>query len=155
MYITLDEWVEKANTLNKSYNSRKSLRQDCEKKLKDHFVIMEYGHKKLISVYPIHVEETGDNRVHMMRDVKWYHVDKSIRLMDTDKMVAGIVSVLKDKVDVEELIKDALYDSNPETLEEVFERAVVKKGSIKSKEGCYKLAIGGKPGKPFEFMLRD
>jgi len=155
-YITLEEWKERANKLNKSYDSRTKLRHDCEKKLGDYFLVLEYGAKKLVGIYPCHVEETGDDRVHTMRDVKWYCIgDKHLKLMDAEKMIEGIIDVLHDKVDVKKLIEDALHDSSPDDLQEIFDRAVIKKGKVREKEGCYKLLIGGKRGQPFEFMLRS
>ena len=73
---------------------------------------------------------------------------------DTEKLVKEIVEVLKDKISVEKFLEDVLNDIDPEELEEIYERAVVKKGKIREEEGCYKLLIGGKRGAPFELMLR-
>ena len=75
--------------------------------------------------------------------------------MNTKKFIDALVEKLTPHVSVEELLRDTLYDTNPEDLKEMYERVIEKKGSIREKPGCYKLMLGGKRGVPFQFMLRE
>jgi len=148
--MELEEWTERKDKLKNRYKNREDLRKDCVKKLdKDNFVFMEFV--DLIGIYPV-----GIDSLHTMRDVKWYNVkDDSLEAMETKEKIKQITNILKDHVTLEKVIEDALTETNPSDLNEIFERVVLKRGKIKEEEGCYKLILGGKRGAPFEFALRD
>jgi len=158
--IKLETWRKYIDSLKKNYKNIKELREDTKKKCKNHHVIMIYDDRGIVGVYPGQgVDQYGehaDDRVHTMRDVKWYYIRKTtLRQLDIEKMIDELVEKFRDKLSVDKILRDALYDTNPEDLNEMFERAVIKKGKVKEKEGCYKLIIGGKRGSPMEFMVRE
>jgi len=150
--MELEEWTERKDKLKDRYKNREELRKDCIKKLdKENFVFMEYTYDNLIGIYPVGIDFS-----HTMRDVKWYHTkDDCLEAMETKEKIKQIASILKDHVTIEKLIEDALTETNPNDLNEIFERVVLKKGKVREVEGCYKLILGGKRGTPFEFPLRD
>jgi len=156
--INLTEWRSKLDKLETEYRSINKLRDDAKEKLGEYFILMEYGEKNLIGLYPSgKVDEyEGDERLHTMRDVRWYYIMKTkLKLLDTEKMVGALVDKLKDKLSTEEILRDALYDTTPDDLKEMFERAIINKGKVREKGGCYKLCIGGKRGRPLELMVRN
>lgn len=157
--ITLFEWRKKVKKLKGFYNTREELRKDANKKLDVHYHIIEIPTKNCIGIYPIFYIEGGkdDDRLHVMRDVCFYRVNdkEELQQLDSEKLIDALVEKLKGSISIEPILRDALYDTNPDDLMEIFERAVVKKGKVREKGGCYKLSIGGKPGAPFELSLRD
>jgi len=156
--ITLKEWRKKAGKLNKKYSDVIALGKDAEKRLNKYYYIQDVPVRKFLMIYPLFVEEGGkdDERIHQMRDcVVYKKEDGALYKLDAEKMMTAIVSKLVKHVSPEDVIKDALSDLAPEDFEEVFERAVIKNGKVREKEGCYKLILGGKRGSPFQFMIRD
>jgi hypothetical protein len=158
--MTLETWRKKCKKMNVSYDSISNLQDDANKKLgADNYYITTVPKIKIIIVYPFAVVEGGkdDDRIHLSRDALFYFLTEkgTHKKMNTEKFINALVEKLTPHVSVEELVRDALYDTNPEDLKEMYERVVEKKGSIKEKPGCYKLRLGGKRGVPFEFMLRD
>lgn len=148
---TLKDWKEKAAQLKNSYKSFAKLMDDCIIIFRENFAIVHQ--KGLAIVYPDSLEDAEE--FHKIRDAIIYkRIGSTIKRIDTEKLVKEIVEVLKDKISVEKFLEDVLNDIDPEDLEEIYERAVVKKGKIREEEGCYKLLIGGKRGAPFELMLR-
>lgn len=81
--------------------------------------------------------------------------EDKIQKVDVARLRKELVKVLTPHITVEKLVEDALECQTAYDLQEIYERAVLKKGKIKEEEGCYKLLIGGKRGHPFEFMLRE
>lgn len=148
---TLKDWKEKASQLKNSYRSYGKLIDDCTSIFKENFIVVYHG--KLAIIYPNEVEDADE--FHKIRDAVIYkRTGHTIKKIDTEKLISEIVNVLKDKISVEKLLKDVLNDIEPEELEEIYERAVIKEGKVREEEGCYKLLIGGKRGAPFELMLR-
>lgn len=148
------EWIEKKKTLNDKYDTVDELIEHCDKTFGKHYGTIFLALNKMLMVRPVLIE--GDEHIHISRDSVLYRKkDGKWHLIDTKKLVDVLVEHLKDHVSVEKLVEDALYDTSPEELDELFERVVKKKGSIREEEGCYKLVIGGKRGQPMEFMLRD
>ena len=78
-----------------------------------------------------------------------------LKEINIEKLKSGIIKELSDKINTTALLDDVLGDMSIHSLEELSARAVDKKGSVKSKEGCYKLVIGGKKGRPMQLMLRE
>jgi|Deesub1362A_J573_1020465.scaffolds.fasta_scaffold13388_3 uncharacterized protein (DUF2267 family) len=149
--LTLKEWKEITNQLKNSYKSFTKLQEDCAKIIPCDFAIVYQ--KGMAVIYPESLEDAEE--FHRIRDAVIYkRIGSTIKRVDTEKLVSEIVNVLKDKISVEKLLEDVINDIDPEDLEEIYERAVVKKGKIREEEGCYKLLIGGKRGAPFELMLR-
>jgi len=157
--ITLEEWRKKANNLEPEYKTLDKLREDAMKMIGESYhYITDIPITKMVIVYPFGVIEYGadDERIHLSRDAVFYFKNKGLlRRLDTEKLIDTLVLELVPYVTVEPIIRDALYDTNPDDLKEMYERVVIKKGSVKEKPGCYKLVIGGKRGTPFQFMLRD
>lgn len=56
---------------------------------------------------------------------------------------------LAEGLDAQALLEDLLKTKPLETTLEVAARLTHPEASVKSKEGCFKLLIGGKPGRPY------
>ena len=155
--IDLDEWRRRIKKMKNYYQKVEDLRKDAKKLLRDHYTISEIPDRNFFAVYPANYREyVKDERLHIQRDCLFYHIKKDgFCLMDSQKFVDEIAVKMKDKVDIELLIKDALYDADPDELMEIYERLVKNNASIRSGDGCYKFFIGGRPGRPFEFNLRS
>jgi len=151
-------WVKLSENLKEEYETVNDLQMACEEIFSDHCIVMIYNGLETIGVYPSNFDTdyANDHRIHLMRDVVWYeNKGEKIKKMDSARKIEAIVEAIQDKVDVQKLLIDRLNDSNPEELQELFERAVLKKGAVKEKEGCYKLLVGGKRGKPYEFAILE
>jgi len=158
--ITLVKWGKKAKKMKVQYKGLGELQEDAVKKIgDDYFYVTNVPKLKIIIVYPFGVIEGGrdDDRIHLSRDALFYYKNEkgNYKKMNTEKFINALVEKMTPHVNIEELIRDALYDTTPEDLREMYERVIEKKGSIKDKPGCYKIALGGKKGAPFEFMLRN
>lgn len=158
--ITLKVWRGRGKKLKVKYKDFKELEEDANKKIKsEYYYITTVPKLKLIMIYPFSIIEYGkdDERVHLSRDCLFYFATEKneYKKMNTEKFINKLVDKLVPHVSVEELVRDALYDTNPEDLREMYERVIEKKGSVRDKPGCYKLMLGGKKGAPFEFMLRE
>ena len=152
--MKFEEWIEKKNALNDKYNTVDELIDHCDEVFGKYYGTIFLALNKMLAVRPIGIE--GDDNVHISRDSALYRKkEDGWYSIDTMKLIDILVEHLKEHVSVEKIIEDALTDAPPEVLEDLFERVVIKKGSIREKEGCYKLLIGGKRGQPMEFMLRD
>lgn len=148
------EWIEKKKSLKDKYDSVDKLIDHCDKIFGKYYGTIFLALNKMLMVRPVLIE--GDEHIHISRDsVLYRRKGNKWHLVDTMKLINVLVEHLKEHVSVEKLVEDALCDTSPEQLEELFERVVKKKGSIREEEGCYKLIIGGKRGQPMEFMLRD
>jgi len=75
--------------------------------------------------------------------------------INIEKLKQEIIKKLSDKINTTAMLDDVLGDLTIQGLKELHSRTVEHKGKVKSKEGCYKLTIGGKKGRPMELMLRD
>jgi len=60
---------------------------------------------------------------------------------------------LAEGLDKEALLEDLLKSKPLETTLEVAARLTNDEAMVKSKEGCFKLLIGGKPGRPYELDI--
>jgi hypothetical protein len=83
-----------------------------------------------------------DFEVYGMKKKKLQKIDMKVLVQETTKVLAKHVRP-------EVVVKNILRDLSPSEIVEVFERAVIKKGKIKSGNGCFELRIGGKKGYPF------
>lgn len=156
--ISSQEWVKRAEKLKERYKSTAALLKACDDIFGEYYALMIYSGKKLVGVYPSNVEEdiAHDHRFHTMRDIRWYlNTEGKLQQLETEKMIDALVERFKEEIDISAIIRDRLHDSNPDEIDELFERAIIKKGSVKEKEGCYKLMVGGKRGKPYEFNILD
>ena len=157
--ITLEEWRKKASDMKIQYDNLSEIEKDADKKLGEYYYFASVPKIKMIIIHPFNVIEGGkdDDRIHLSRDALFFNLskEKNYKMIDTKRVVEVLVEKLAPYVDIKELVKDALYDTDPEALKEMYDRVVLKKGKIKDKPGCYKLVIGGKRGLPFEFMLRN
>jgi len=157
--ITFEVWRKRQKKMNNSYKSFEEISKDAEKKLKkDYHYLTTLPMINVIIVRPFNLLEGGkdDEREHLLRDCLFYvQSEGKYQKLDTEKMIDELVDKLTEHISVENLVRDALYDTTPDRLKEMYERVVENKGSVKEKEGCYKLVIGGKRGQPMEFMLRD
>jgi hypothetical protein len=151
-------WVKKSKKLKKKYDDVNELQKACENLFGDHSIVMVYNGLHHVAVYPSNIEDDTkeDHRIHLMRDVVWYNKEEEqLTRMDIEEKIKLIVDKIKDKVNIEQLLVDRFHDSDPEELQEMFERVVLNQGAVKDKEGCYKLMVGGKKGKPYEFTILD
>ena len=158
--ITLEKWRKKASKMNLRYKNIADIEKDADKKIRnEYFYVTSIPKVNVIVVYPFSVIEGGkdDDRIHLSRDALFYFKSEKgkYKKMNTKKFIDELTEKLYTYVDVKELIRDTLYDTNPQDLRELYERAIENKGKIKDAPGCYKLKIGGKRGAPFELMLRD
>jgi len=147
------EWVEKTKKLKKEYSSIEELEQDCKKLLGTNWQISKRA-DNTVAILPIKLEY--DEEIHASRDLPIFFLKgKKLYKMDAEKLMQEIVKILADKLNVHEFLADVLSSLHPNELQEVYERTVIKKGKVKATEGCYKLLIGGKRGRPMELMLRE
>jgi len=65
----------------------------------------------------------------------------------------GMAKKLAEGLDAEALMEDLLKSKPLETTLEVAARLNHPDASVRSKEGCFKLLIGGKPGRPIELDI--
>jgi len=157
--ITLEKWRKKAKKMNVKYENLQQLSDDACKKIGNSYhYISNVPIVKMLIIYPFGVIEYGkdDERIHLSRDALFYvMIEKGYKKLNTEKLINELVIKLAPAVNTEELVRDALYDTNPDDLKELYERVIVKEGKVRDKPGCYKLVVGGKRGTPFELMLRD
>jgi hypothetical protein len=156
--ILLDDWKEWAKRLKPSYDTIDDIIKDSTKILGDYYYTTTVPKMNILVVYPFNHKERGSrgDRIHIARDAIFYtEKDGKYQKLNTEKMIEELVGRLVSHISIEHLVRDVLYDTNPDDLREIYERVVEKNGSIKEEPGCYKLLIGGKKGPPFEMALRD
>ena len=156
LYDDLKEWKRQAKKLEDYYDDIESLAEDAEEIFKGNCAIVVVSAKKLISVRPNFLR-VGDENWHISRDSILYKIedDGSLHKIDTEEIIDELVEYLSDKITVEKLMKDVLNKLEPDDLFEIYERAIIKKGKVREEEGCYKLLVGGKKGRPFEVFIVD
>ena len=152
--MTYKEWMKLKKKLKNEYHSVDDVIVDCDKTFEKHYGTIFLGLNKMLMVRPVAIED--DDHLHLSRDTALFRKKNNIWVyVDTKALIDELVNHLKEHVSVEKIIEDALCDTDPDELEEIFDRVVNKKGKIREEEGCYKLIIGGKRGQPMEFMLRE
>lgn len=152
----LSDWVVKASKLHESYDTIDSLWHDCDILFgTKNFSITFLGNNRFLVVEPIYI--TKKDSFHGNRDAVVFirQLNDTFHKVNLQEMVVQLAEVLAEYVSAKKLIKDVLDNVEPDELEDLYERVIVKKGKVKEEEGCYKLLIGGKRGSPFELMLRD
>ena len=82
---------------------------------------------------------------------------KKINKKERKELLEKLAGKLAPSVKVKDLLIDTLGELRPSELKEIVSRLDSPKNEtkVRSEEGCYKLLIGGKKGKPYELMLRD
>jgi hypothetical protein len=70
------------------------------------------------------------------------------------KLVKEIVKKLKSKVDIGKFLLDKFDDESIETIKDIHTR-LTKDATVKNKDGCFYLSIGGRRGKPAKLFLRE
>ena len=166
--IEIDAWLKKAKKLNKKYSSYLELKNDCIKKIGQHYFVLIDGVNKdganSVSVDLMNVLEGGrdHDRVHVSRDVPTYYFNKdgSLEMLNTKKLIEELVPELAKHVSVDVLVEDTLQDLSPSRLKDIHERVIgrlkeKKTTKIKQKPGCLYLSIGGKRGPPDNLFLRE
>ena len=80
-----------------------------------------------------------------------FHIESEYPLLfkDITPDFKSLAKKLAEGLDAEALMEDLLRSKPLETTLEVSARLTNEDASVKSKEGCFKLLIGGKPGRPF------
>ena len=152
-WMKTTEWVEKTKKLKKEYSSIEELEQDCKKLLGTNWQISKRA-DNIVAVLPLQLIQ--DEEIHKARDVPLFLLKKEkLHKIDTEKLMQEIAKILAKKINIQDFLIDVLSSLAPDELQEVYERAVVKKGKVRATEGCYKLLIGGKRGYPMELMLRE
>jgi hypothetical protein len=91
----------------------------------------------------------GDRCVAFMRERN----AGAMKRIDQKRLRKELAELLVQALDPKSFIDDYVMTLDPMDLLEAYDRAVVKKGKIKAKEGCYKFEIHGQRGKPQELML--
>ena len=85
-----------------------------------------------------------------------YRMDKEtgeFNEIDFEKMINEIVDVLKDKVDIKDILYDLLKSqTREEAVLEIYSRITGKKAkvTVRGKDECFVITIGGKRGRPFK-----
>ena len=140
--------IQKYKRLKDKYKTLEELKDDI---LEDYIFVFRKK-DNLVVVTPYEVDEG----VHINQVAHYYYYsDNCIKKIDVDKLKKELIEILSKHITIKKLIEDVLNTIPPDELMEIYERAVVKKGKIKEEEGCYKLLIGGKRGKPYELAIRD
>ena len=87
--------------------------------------------------------------------IRVYKIESEYPLLFTEVPLdfKGMAKKLAEGLNAEALIEDLLKSKPLETTLEVAARLEHPNASVKSKEGCYKLLIGGKPGRPLELDI--
>ena len=161
--ISIDQWRKKAKKLSKEYATYMALKKDCFKVFGDpiYFGILDHVEKNILGVLPGNIKEDSvHDRIHSSRDFVSYKTneDGSFTKIDTNRMIKEMAVVLKKNFtekDIALLLEDVLQDQTPPDLLELYSRITKKEDvSIKTDPGCFKMKIGGKPGHPFELMIR-
>jgi hypothetical protein len=75
--------------------------------------------------------------------------------VEQEKLRKELAEVLIKNFSPDKFMEDYLETLMPEEIFEAYTRAVVKKGKVREKEGCYKFLLFGKKGEPMELMLRN
>jgi len=73
-----------------------------------------------------------------------------------EEMTKTIIEFLSKKIDVKDILSDLLKAHTPEqTVVDIYERVTKSnfKASVKSKEGCFSISIGGKKGRPVSLWV--
>ena len=74
--------------------------------------------------------------------------------IDVTKTIKSIVNKLAPHVDVKQLLTEMLLiQSGPVEIMELKERLEKGHAKVKDTPGCYSLTVGGKRGKPYEFVM--
>lgn len=74
--------------------------------------------------------------------------------VDLIECVKFIAEKLKDKVNVQKFLEELIaLHSSPEEILELHERLQKPGASVKGSPQCYSIMVGGKPGRPYEFVL--
>ena len=74
--------------------------------------------------------------------------------IDVTKTIETIANKLAPHVDIKKLLTEMLLiKSGPVEIMELKERLEKSYAKIKDTPGCYSLTVGGKRGKPYEFIL--
>jgi len=87
--------------------------------------------------------------------IRVYKIESEYPLLfkDITPDFKALAKKLAEGLDAEALLEDILKTKPLETTLEVAARLTNEDASVKSKEGCFKLLIGGKPGRPFALDL--
>lgn len=64
-----------------------------------------------------------------------------------------LAQLLAKCINPERLMLHVLSNINPAEIEELYERAVEKEGKTSEAPGCYSINVGGKRGRPFNFVV--
>jgi len=87
-----------------------------------------------------------------------YEIDLTsgeLEKINLDDIVEEIAEYLKDKVNIKLLLKDFLRSKLPEeVILKLYERVKLQP-KVTDEEGCYKIRVGGKRGRPLELYLVD
>ena len=78
-----------------------------------------------------------------------------IKKLEQEKLRQELSKILLKHFSPDKFIDDFLETLMPEEIFEAYTRAVVKKGKVREKEGCYKFQIFGSKGPMMELMLRN
>ena len=151
-YLKESSWLEKAKELKEEYSSLNALLEDVSNIFGSYAVVAISENKVTISMQYVIDEEL----THLSRDIPNYKFKgKKLVRIHYDERIKELVDALKENITVEKFLEDVLNDIDPDSLEEIYDRVIKRKGKVKEEEGCYKLSIGGKRGMPFELMLRE
>ena len=149
----LKEWKKNSKKLNNTYLNFERLVIDCKKYLGSNYYI-SHTSKGITGVQPYELIDYDSH--HTCRDGVYYIIEnRKYVQIDMHKLVKDLSKKLAEKLTPEKLMKDVLYSTEPDELKEIFERVIIKEGKVKESEGCFKLLLGGKPGSPYELMIRS
>lgn len=110
-------------------------------------------YKRLIMVFPQAIKEDdhfGDH-THMFVQLK----NNQVWGLDMKIMQAELASALMKHFTPEKFMSDFVKSLEPVDLIEAYDRAIIRKGKVREREGCYKFEIFGKRGPSLELMMRN
>lgn len=101
------------------------------------------------------MEEDASETFDLLKGIIVYHIkdNQTVEKLDMKKIIEECTKTIAKHIRPEALLKNLLRDLSPTEISEVYDRAVVRKGKIKTKNGCFEIQICGKRGSPFKINL--
>lgn len=96
------------------------------------------------------VKKTYSADFDIIKDLEIYSIDEfnEVKKLDTTKLLQEIAKTLSKHINPEDVIRNLLRDLSPTEVMDIYERAVVRNGTISVGRGCFEISIGGKRGQP-------
>jgi len=142
-HLTYKEWEEKAAELKEEYPSFNELRSDCiEIFTRENFHIEDMVELRSIFIQN-YIQE-----IDRCQGIFYNETDdgKFVRVKADKKTVNEIIKKLAEQMDAKKFMKyvlrDALRDTHPSNIDEIYKELKKKDIKIKPKKGCVDLMVG-------------